>query len=62
MGGAQLAYSIRVENLPPHLRSNVALLAFFEKLFPGQVGGGSPSLWRKKGAPLLPSSLPPWSV
>jgi hypothetical protein len=36
-GGAQLAYSVRVESLPHELRSDVALLAYFENLFPGQV-------------------------
>jgi hypothetical protein len=36
-GGKQLAFSIAVESLPRELRSDMALFAFFEELFPGQV-------------------------
>ena len=36
-GGRQLAYSIRVESIPPELRSDLALFSHFEMLFPGQV-------------------------
>ena len=36
-GGSQLAYSIRVESIPKELRSDMALFAYFENLFPGEV-------------------------
>lgn len=37
IGGAQLSYSVRVESLPKELRSDLALYAYFDNLFPGQV-------------------------
>jgi hypothetical protein len=33
----QTHYSLLVENVPPYLRSNPALISFFDNLFPGHV-------------------------
>jgi hypothetical protein len=33
----EFRYSVRVENIPPELRSNAKLRAYFERLFPNQV-------------------------